>query len=173
MGILKDIRLSVKHQVTHRILVPIRTLLRQGMTPNELAWSVGVGMLVGSSPMLGLCTWICIIIASIFKLNQFAIQAANYAVSPLQAFLIIPYIQLGTFIFGLESKGITLEKIQAAIDESLFKGLEEIGLLILQGATAWLLVSLLVVVPLQKILQIAFKKMLKRMNHLNQTEVTE
>ncbi|ANQ50425.2 DUF2062 domain-containing protein [Flammeovirga sp. MY04] len=170
---LKRIRLSIKHHITHRILIPLRTLLRQGMTPHLLAWSVTVGLLIGSSPLLGICTWLCILAASIFRLNQFAIQIANYAVSPIQVFMIIPYIKAGTSLFGNSAKGVTLEKIQEALDIGIIHGIKEMGILMLQGAAVWIVVSAIIALPMQRLLRIAFRKMLKNMNSSEEKRVTE
>ncbi|KXX68089.1 DUF2062 domain-containing protein [Flammeovirga sp. SJP92] len=170
MEFLEKIRLSVKHTITHRILVPLRTLLRQGLTPSKLAWSFAVGLLIGSSPLLGFCTWICLIAASVFRLNQLAIQIANYAVYPLQVLLIVPYIELGSSWFGKKAEGVTFEKLQASIDAGLLEGLKEIGVLMLQGGAAWLVVAVILVYPMQLILEKIFDKMLARMQHLEKAE---
>ncbi|NME70397.1 DUF2062 domain-containing protein [Flammeovirga aprica] len=170
MEILEKIRLSVKHTVTHRVLVPLRTLLRQGLTPSKLAWSFAVGLLIGSSPLLGFCTWICLIAASVLRLNQLAIQIANYAIYPLQVLLIVPYIELGSSWFGKKAEGVTFEKLQASIDAGLLEGLKEIGLLMLQGGAAWLVVALILVYPMKVILEKIFSKMLTRMQHLEKAE---
>lgn len=165
MELLNKFRLSVKHTITHRLLIPLRTLLRQGLTPSKLAWSCAVGMLIGSSPLLGFCTWLCLIAASVFKLNQLAIQIANYAVYPLQVILIVPFIELGSSWFGNSAEGITFEQLQASIDAGLLNGLKEIGLLMLQGGAAWIIIAIILVYPIQYILEIIFQKMLKRMQH--------
>ncbi|WP_052444725.1 DUF2062 domain-containing protein [Flammeovirga sp. OC4] len=170
MEFLEKIRLSVKHTVTHRILVPLRTLLRQGLTPSKLAWSFAVGLLIGSSPLLGFCTWICLIAASVFRLNQLAIQIANYVVYPLQVILIVPYIELGSSWFGKKAEGVTFEKLQASIEAGLIEGLKEIGFLMLQGGAAWLVVAVILVYPIQLVLEKIFSKMLTRMQHLEKAE---
>ncbi|MBD0404795.1 DUF2062 domain-containing protein [Flammeovirga sp. EKP202] len=170
MEFLEKIRLSVKHTITHRILVPLRTLLRQGLTPSKLAWSFAVGLLIGSSPLLGFCTWICLIAASVFRLNQLAIQIANYVVYPLQVILIVPYIELGSSWFGKKAEGVTFEKLQASIEAGLIEGLKEIGVLMLQGGAAWLVVAVILVYPIQFVLEKIFSKMLTRMQHLEKAE---
>lgn len=172
MEFLKKVRLSIKHTITHRLLIPLRTLLRQGLTPSKLAWSCAVGILIGSSPLLGFCTWLCLIAASIFKLNQLAIQVANYAVYPLQVLLIVPYIELGSSWFGNSAEGVTFEKLQASIETGLISGIKEIGLLMLQGGAAWIIIAIILVYPIQYILEKVFKKMLIRIQH-NSTEETE
>ncbi|MBB6461353.1 DUF2062 domain-containing protein [Flammeovirga kamogawensis] len=164
MALLNKIRLSVKHTFTHRVIVPIRNLLREGLTPNKLAWSFAIGLLIGSSPLLGFCTWLCILAAFVFKLNQLAIQVANYVVYPLQIIVIVPYIKLGASWFGNNAEGITMDQLQASIDQGLLSGLKEIGILMLQGGAAWLLVSILIILPLKYVLKIAFTKMLQKMN---------
>ena len=170
MELLNNIRLSVKHTITHRILVPLRTLLRQGLTPSKLAWSFSVGLLVGSSPLLGFTTWICLIAASAFRLNQLAIQIGNYMIYPLQVILIVPYIELGSSWFGNKAEGLTFDKLQASIESGLLMGLKEIGLLMLQGGAAWLVVAVILVYPIQIVLEKVFEKMLTRMQNKEKSD---
>ena len=64
--------------------------LRQGISPRRLALTLALGFVVGCIPVVGLPTALCVVIALAFRLNQPAIQAANYLAMPFQAALIVP-----------------------------------------------------------------------------------
>lgn len=73
--------------------------LRQGTSPRRLALTLALGFAVGCIPMVGLPTALCLVLALALRLNLPAIQAANYAVMPLQVLLMAPFVRLGQRLF--------------------------------------------------------------------------
>ena len=69
--------------------------LRQGISPRRLALTLSLGFAIGCIPVVGIPTLVCAALALALRLNQPAIQAANYAVMPLQVLLIVPFMRLG------------------------------------------------------------------------------
>ena len=82
-----------------KILRPLLRLLRGGITPRRLAWSLALGIVLGINPSVGLTTLIVILIAWIFGLNQIASQIGVHATAPVHLLLFIPFIQLGVHLF--------------------------------------------------------------------------
>ena len=81
---------------------PISTLagwLRQGTSPRRLALTLALGFAIGCIPVVGIPTVLCAALAQAMRLNQPAIQAANYAAMPLQLFLIVPFVRFPLFAF--------------------------------------------------------------------------
>jgi uncharacterized protein (DUF2062 family) len=74
--------------------------LRQGVSPRRLALTLALGFAVGCIPVVGLPTALCAMLAVALRLNLPAIQAANYAVMPLQLILIAPFVRLGGWLFS-------------------------------------------------------------------------
>jgi uncharacterized protein (DUF2062 family) len=85
--------------IYRRIALPIFALLRMGATPQRLAWSIALGLLIGINPILGSTTVLCLAIAFVFRLNVAASQIGNHVVYPLQLILVIPFINLGNRVF--------------------------------------------------------------------------
>ena len=83
-----------------RAVLPILALLRMGATPRALAWSIAVGLVIGINPIVGTTTLLCLAAAFLFRLNVVASQIANHAVFPLELALVIPFIRLGSRVFG-------------------------------------------------------------------------
>ena len=125
-----------------RVLQPLVRFLKQGITPEKLALTVAIGATVGISPLFGLTTIICIILATIFRLNQAAIQVANYMVYPVQLILIIPNIRIGESIFHVPHFPLSVEEIKILFAESWIDGLLTFGKSMLIGSGFWLLYAI-------------------------------
>jgi uncharacterized protein (DUF2062 family) len=82
-----------------KILRPLLRLLRGGVTPRRLAWSLALGIVIGINPSVGLTTLIVIVLAWTLGLNQVASQIGVHAVAPLHLLLFIPFIELGVHLF--------------------------------------------------------------------------
>lgn len=74
------------------------TWLRQGISPSRLALTLALGFAIGTIPMVGVPTAVCAVLALVLRLNLPAIQAANYAVMPLQVMLIVPFVRFGGWL---------------------------------------------------------------------------
>jgi uncharacterized protein (DUF2062 family) len=88
---------------TQLIKSKVTVLLRQGISPQRLALTLALGFAIGCFPMLGIPTVLCALLALTLKLNLPAIQAANYAVMPLQMALVVPFARLGGRLFAFGS----------------------------------------------------------------------
>jgi uncharacterized protein (DUF2062 family) len=87
--------------VLSRIQQRVAEWLRQGMSPRRLALTLALGFAMGCLPVLGLPTALCVLLAVVLRLNLPAIQAANYAVMPLQLLLIAPFVRFGGWLVSL------------------------------------------------------------------------
>ena len=70
-----------------------------GASPERLAWSIAVGLLIGINPLLGSTTILCLAVALLFRLNVAASQLGNHIVYPLQLLFFLPFLHMGTRIF--------------------------------------------------------------------------
>ncbi len=82
-----------------RLITPILDLLRMGATPEKLAWSLAVGLVIGVNPLLGSTTLVCLLVALVARLNMVASQIANHLVYPLEIALFFVFIRLGDLLF--------------------------------------------------------------------------
>jgi uncharacterized protein (DUF2062 family) len=81
------------------VLRPLLRVLRGGVTPRRLAWSLALGMVVGINPSVGLTTLLVVLLAWLFGLNKFASLIGTNVVAPLHLLLFIPFIELGVHLF--------------------------------------------------------------------------
>ena len=84
-----------------RVALPVFALLRMGASPQKLAWSIAVGLLIGINPILGSTTVFCLAVAFLLRLNIAASQLANHLVYPFELLLVIPFIHVGTILFHI------------------------------------------------------------------------
>jgi hypothetical protein len=132
--------------------------LRQGVSPQRLALTLALGIAVGCIPVFGVPTLICAALALALKLNLPAIQAANYAVMPLQLLLVVPFVHLGGRLFGsgrVVDAGLMLHAPWTAL-------LTQAGGLAGQALLAWLLIA----IPAVALLTALLTALLRRVSAL-------
>lgn len=95
-----------------KVLRPILRLMRGGVTPRRLAWSLAFGMVIGINPSIGLTTVLVVLFAWIFGLNQLASQIGSHLMTPLHLLLFIPFIELGVHLFHTRRLPMTRKQIE-------------------------------------------------------------
>ncbi len=135
-----------------RILDPILDLLKQGITPEKLAWSIAFGCAMGVMPFLGVTTLLCVVIALALRLNPIAIQIANYAMYPFQLLLFIPFVRLGEALFRQPRSAITVERVQYLFHANLREGIRLFWGEVWHAVVAWMVVVPFVVLILYLLL---------------------
>jgi hypothetical protein len=122
-------------------------MLREGLSPEGLAWSLSVGLAFGIIPLWGTATALCAGAALAFRLNQPAMQLANYLAYPLQLAMLIPFIRMGERLFGAPRLPLSLTVIQEALRQDAWAALGLFWTSLWHASVAWLLV-----VPLPTVL---------------------
>jgi hypothetical protein len=90
---------SIREWLRCQVLRPLLRALRGGVTPRRLAWSLALGMVVGTSPSVGLATLLVVLLAWVFGLSRLASLIGVHVVTPLHLLLFIPFIELGVYLF--------------------------------------------------------------------------
>ncbi len=94
------------------VLRPLLRLLRGGVTPKRLAWSLALGMAVGINPTVGVTTLIVIFLAWVLGLNQVASQIGTHVVAPLHVVLFLPFVQAGVYLFRTRKLPMTRQQME-------------------------------------------------------------
>ncbi len=95
----------------HNVLRPLLRLLRRGVSPKRLAWSLAIALLVGVNPFIGMTTVCMLLLAWIFRLNYVATQIGIHVVAPLQWLLFIPFVHAGIVLFRAHRLPLTKAEI--------------------------------------------------------------
>ncbi len=106
--------------VQNKLLKPLVSFLKEGLSPEKLALSVALGFTIGILPVLGITTIMCALVAVIFRINMPAIQLINYFVYPLQLILFIPFLKFGAFIFQSEGLIFSISFIRESLQQDFW-----------------------------------------------------
>lgn len=128
-------------KVFKKITDPLLAQLKQGVTPKKLSQSVAFGVVLGSVPVIGVTTSLCVIAAAIFKLNHVAIQTINYLVYPVQIALIIPFLRLGERLFGVTPASLNLTFMMNEFRQDYLFFFQKYGMTALRGVAAWAIIA--------------------------------
>jgi uncharacterized protein (DUF2062 family) len=129
-----------------RVVTPLVAQLRQGITPQKIAFTCAAGIVIGIFPLLGTTTVLCALFAFALRLNQPIIQLVNYLVYPLQIALLFAFYRAGEWLFRQEPVPLfsVAELAQRFAADPLAFALDY-GLVALMGVVVWLLVAPLLV----------------------------
>lgn len=131
-----------------RVIEPIITLLKQGITPEKVVLSIASGAALGVIPVLGSTTILCALAAIIFRLNLVAIQIVNYLVYPLQFILLIPFFRAGEMLFSAEHLPLSLSQVVAMIKADIWSTIKFLWDTTFHALVVWCMIAPVVIVIL-------------------------
>ncbi|MEO8595464.1 MAG: DUF2062 domain-containing protein [Candidatus Solibacter sp.] len=126
-----------------KIVTPLLELLRQGITPEKLAFSIALGITLGVTPVLGSTTILCLLAAALLRLNLPAIQLVNFIVYPLQLVLLVPFIRMGEWLFSAPAVLTSVEQASELIGSGVLTAITTLWDATLHGLVAWLMIGTL------------------------------
>ena len=124
-----------------RVVEPLLGQLRQGITPEKIALSIALGMVLGCFPILGAATLLCTLAGVTLGLNQPVIQTVNQAAYPLQIALLIPHYRAGEWLFGTPPVPLSIPLLYERFAADWLRFLNDYGQLALQGIVVWCLLA--------------------------------
>ena len=141
-----------------KIVSPLSSLLKQGLSPKKLALVIALGVVLSIFPVLGTTTLICSLVAILFQLNIAAIQIANYTAFPLQVVLFFPFLKLGETISGISLDPITKDQLISIFQENYFQAISELTWYLLVACLGWSVASFPIFIILYLCLSVIIKK---------------
>ncbi len=115
--------------------------IKQGATPEKIALTVALGVIIGAFPVIGPTTLLCTVAALILRVNMAAIQFVNYTTYPIQIITILPFYKFGAYIFGDKTFNIPLEEFTGMFRQDIWGSLIFFGNVIFHAVVAWCLVA--------------------------------
>jgi uncharacterized protein (DUF2062 family) len=119
----------------------IIALFKQGLTPIELTQSIIVSGLISTIPILGVSTFLLTALSLKRKLNLPIMIAQSYIMWPIQVVMIIPFINIGEFIFSVPKTNHSAQEVIASFQNSFFATLSHLSFELLCGFGGWLLTA--------------------------------
>ncbi|MGQ0528278.1 MAG: DUF2062 domain-containing protein [Panacagrimonas sp.] len=125
-----------------RVLAPILGQLRQGITPQQIAFTIAAGTVIGIFPILGTTTLLCAVFGLTLRLNQPIIQLVNYLVYPLQIALLFPFYRAGEWLFQQDPVPfLSITELAQRFSTDPLQFMLDYGLVALFGVVVWLLTA--------------------------------
>ncbi len=138
----------MRKYIPSRIITQIADLLKQGITPEKIALSMAWGITLGTLPVLGVTSILCIAVALVFRLNVVVTQLGNWLAYPLQIVLFIPFFMAGAYLFGYHPlTGDLLSRTTLSMSD-FTQTLRLLGGTTLQAAFVWALAAPLMILVL-------------------------
>jgi len=122
-----------------RVVAPLRAQLTQGITPEKLALTFGLGLAGGLFPFLGFTTALCFLLAVVFRLNQPVIHLLNQLLWPIHLPMIAVYVKAGALLYGEPALPFDAELVTRLFFHSQREFWARFGLMGLHALTAWLI----------------------------------
>jgi uncharacterized protein (DUF2062 family) len=136
-----------------------------GASPEKLAWSIAVGLLIGINPILGSTTVLCLAVAFVLRLNVAASQLGNHIVYPLQIILVIPFIHMASRIFHTAPMPLSANDLLRAAREHPVALSRQLWLWEWHAFLLWAVVAA-IAIPIIALALIPFlRKLLQRVEH--------
>lgn len=148
----------MKETFNQKVIEPLITFLKQGMSPKKLALTVAIGALLGIFPVIGTTTILCTIVALVFRLNMAVIQLVNYVVYPLQLILFLPLIRIGVYVFDANPLPYTLEQIIDKIQHDTWQTIGQIWYANMLGIGIWVVMAIPVFIGIYLTTLFVFRK---------------
>ncbi|WP_188559036.1 DUF2062 domain-containing protein [Hymenobacter glacieicola] len=127
-----------------RVVQPLLGILRQGLTPRQLALMATLGTAFGLVPMLGVTTLLATFAAVRLRLNVAAILLIAHLWSPVQLLLIIPFMSRGAKLWGSHGPELTLAKLQYLFSHDWVGALQLLWHAIVGGLALWAVACVLI-----------------------------
>ncbi|MDP3071184.1 MAG: DUF2062 domain-containing protein [Opitutaceae bacterium] len=125
-----------------RVIEPVRAQLTQGVSPDQIALTLGVGTACSLLPFLGLTSLLNLGVGLALRMNQPILQTLNQLLGPLQLALILVQVRLGEWLWGATGYHFTVgEMLRTFRDSSFAEFFARFGWAGIHALSAWLLLA--------------------------------
>ena len=144
-----------------RLVDPLLDLLKAGLSPEQLALTVGLGTAIGLVPLLGVTTVLSAAVALRLRLNVAAMQLATHLMTFFQLALLIPFLRAGARLLGqgAQVEHLTMPALRQLIDH---EGWGAVGKLLWRAELGALLLWAVACVPLVALLYFVLRAVFRR-----------
>lgn len=126
--------------------------LSQGVTVEKITQSLVIGILIGCFPVLGFTTVLAFIFGVTFRLNHFVVQAAHFAMYPVQILLIPIYVKVISSFIDVGDVPLRPDLLIEDFSRDWVMFLKKYGVIAMYAVLMWCLGSAALFFFLQKAL---------------------
>ncbi len=143
-----------------RVRTPIVALFTQGITPDKVALTLGVGSVCSLFPFLGFTSLLNLGVGLWLRLNQPLLQTLNQLLGPVQLVLIVFYVRLGEWLWRAQEARFTIGEMLRVFREASFGDfLHHFGWAGIHAFTAWAVTSPLLLVTVYYVSRPALRRL--------------
>jgi len=143
-----------------RVRAPLVALFTQGVTPDKIALTLGVGCVCSLFPFLGFTTLLNLAAGWWLRLNQPLLQTLNQLLGAVQLAMILPYVRFGEWLWRAQDSRFTItDMLRTFREASLGQFLLQFGWAGIHAFTAWLLTSPVLLAAVYYALRPALRRM--------------
>jgi uncharacterized protein (DUF2062 family) len=125
-----------------RVRAPLIALFTQGITPDKVALTLGVGSVCSLFPFLGFTSLLNLGVGLWLRLNQPLLQTLNQILGPVQLVMILVYVRVGESLWQAEGQRFTIAEMLRFFREASLGGfLQRFGWAGIHAFTAWAVTS--------------------------------
>ena len=141
------------------LVAPVVAQLTHGTSPDKVAWTIALGMVLGVFPVMGTTTLVCLLIGLLFGLNQPLLHVFRAVVYPLHLALILVFIRLGERLYGAPLISFSISQLIGKFKESPLQFARDFGMAAWHGVSAWLLIAPFAAVLIKMAVMPALRKL--------------
>lgn len=133
------------------LVAPVRAQLAGGSSPERLAWTIAIGIVLGIFPVMGTTTILCLLVGWMFQLNQVVIHVFKAAVYPFHLALILVFIRWGEQLYGVPLISFSIPELVGRFKDDPIRFLGDFGMAAWHGVSAWLLIAPVIAVLVRSV----------------------
>jgi uncharacterized protein (DUF2062 family) len=123
------------------LLAPVLAQLTRGISPERLAWTISLGMVLGVFPIMGTTSLVSFVAGWALRLNQPVLHVFKTLVYPLHLALILVFIHLGERLFGVPPLSFSIPQLLVKFNADPMQFARDFGLAAFHGVVAWLIIA--------------------------------
>jgi hypothetical protein len=133
--------LKIINSIKDKFLIPFRLIPKEGLTPEKMAFSITIGIIAGLFPVFGTTTFISLLLTLLFRQNLLIVQSVQWILALFQVLLIIPFMQMGAFLFNNDLH-ISMHQINIAFQPGIINGVKSLALYHMYAIITWSILSI-------------------------------
>lgn len=146
-----------------RLIDPLRAQLARGVTPDRLAFTVGLGTACSLFPFLGLTSLLNLGVGVALRLNHPILQTLNQLLGAVQLALVLVYVRVGEWIWDADAGAFTVSEVLRVFrEETLIVFFQQFGWAGVHALTAWLVTSPLLIAVIALSLRPLFHRWMQK-----------
>jgi len=125
-----------------RFYKKLKAFLAQGLSPNMMALSITIGVVIGLMPLLVVNMWVILLLALFIRINVPLALFINYAIWPVHLMMILPFIKLGCITLRVPMNVLDIDHFKNAFATNIMDAFQDMGGQILCGLLGWMIISI-------------------------------